>query len=226
MYRAALIIPVFNEEKQIYNTLKHIDMKKYHVICVDDGSSDSSSLEIRKTKARLIKHPINLGQGASLQTGIEYALQNPDIQYFVTFDADGQHRVEDVEKMLDKIKAGKFDIILGSRFLGDTVNMPILKKIILKYAVKFANFTSGVNLTDTHNGLRVFTREVAEKLDLQMADYSHASEIIEKIGALKLKYTEVPVTIEYTEYSKSKGQSMINAVNIGFDILLDKVMGR
>lgn len=226
MNRIALVIPVFNEGRQIYKTLQQVDMKKYYVVCVNDGSNDDSSLEIRKTTAHLVEHPMNLGQGAALQTGIEYALLNKHIKYIVTFDADGQHGLDDVANMIDVIEKEKLDVVLGSRFLGNTVNMPKLKKIILKTAVKFANLTSGIKLTDTHNGLRVFTRATAERLNLQASDYSHASEIIEKVRTLNLKYTEVPITITYTEYSKSKGQSMINAINIGFDILLDKVMGR
>lgn len=221
-----LVIPVFNEASVIGGVLIEA-LKKYpNIVCVNDGSSDDSSLEIRKTTAHLVEHPINLGQGAALQTGIEYALLNKNIKYIVTFDADGQHGLDDVATMLDVIEKGKLDIVLGSRFLGNTVNMPKLKKIVLKAAIKFANLTSGVKLTDTHNGLRVFTRATAKRLNLQASDYSHASEIIEKIGTLNLKYAEVPITVTYTEYSKSKGQSMINAVNIGFDILLDKVMGR
>jgi glycosyltransferase involved in cell wall biosynthesis len=218
----AIIIPVYNEEpvikKVILQVLAHFD----HVVCVDDGSKDASVNEIAQTKAYLIEHPINMGQGAALQTGVEFARQLGKVKYFVTFDADGQHRIEDVEAMIKEIQTGDFDIILGSRFLGKTIGMSKSKMIILKLAIKFTNLTSGLRLTDTHNGLRVFTRKVAEDLQITLPDMAHASELLEIIAEKKYSYKEIPVTIEYTDYSRSKGQSIINAVNIGIDMLLRK----
>lgn len=172
----------------------------------------------------LVRHPINLGQGAGLQTGIDVALLDPAIDYIVTFDADGQHRIEDVESMLAYARENCVQVVMGSRFLGRAINMPAMKRLILKMAVQFSNITSGVVLTDTHNGLRVIHRSAAERLKLELPDFSHASEIIERIGQLGLSYAEVPVTIVYSEYSRSKGQSMINAINIAFDALLRKVI--
>lgn len=219
-----IIIPAFNEGKAIVDTINGIPNGYPKIICVDDGSSDDTAAQISKTRAILVRHPINLGQGAALQTGIEYALLDSNVKYFVTFDADGQHRIEDVKKMLEHIKKNKLDIVLGSRFLGSAENISTKKKAMLKLAVKFSNLTTGVELTDTHNGLRVFNRFTAENLQLKMPDFSHASEIIERIGEKRLKHEEVPVTIVYTDYSRAKGQSMINAVNISFDTLMNKVI--
>lgn len=218
----AIIIPVYNEGRVIKKVLQEVLKHYKHVVCVNDGSRDNSSEEVCKTKAYLVEHPINMGQGAALQTGIEFARQLP-VKYFVTFDADGQHRLDDVKNMLSVITKGKYDIILGSRFLGTTLNMDTKKRIILKLAVKFSNATSGLKLTDTHNGLRVFNRKVAEEMQITLPDMAHASEILEIIANKKYRYKEVPVTIEYTDYSKSKGQSAINAINIGFDTLLRKI---
>lgn len=218
----AIIIPVYNEAKVIRSVLNLVLKDFKYVICVNDGSKDDSILEISKTDAFLINHPINMGQGAALQTGIEFARQL-SVDYFVTFDADGQHRLQDIMTMLEEIKASSYDIILGSRFLGETIGMKTSKRIILKLAIQFSNLTSGLKLTDTHNGLRVFNRKVAEGMQITLPDMAHASEILEIIAEKKYKYKEVPVTIEYTEYSKNKGQSMINAVNIGFDTLLRKI---
>lgn len=222
----AIIIPAYNEGAAIYDTIMQIPQKFTHVVCVDDGSTDDTASQIARTRAHLVKHPINLGQGAALQTGIEYALLNPAVKYFVTFDADGQHRIEDVEKMLEHIKTRKLDIVLGSRFLGSAENISTKKKILLQLAVKFSNFSTGVRLTDTHNGLRVFNRYTAENLNLKMPDFSHASEIIERIAEKKFKHEEVPVTIVYTDYSRAKGQSMINAVNISFDVIMNRIIKR
>lgn len=218
-----IIIPVYNEAQVIQGVVTEVLKEYTHVVCVNDGSRDRSAEEIQKTNAQLVNHPINMGQGAALQTGIEYALQDSEAQYFVTFDADGQHRLEDVKSMIKVIQKEKVDIVLGSRFLGKTENIPIIKKMILKLAIRFSNKTSGLKLTDAHNGLRVFNRYVAENLQITMNDMAHASEIIERIAEKNFTYKEVPVTITYTPYSLSKGQSVFNAVNLGFDILIRKL---
>lgn len=218
-----IIIPVYNEAKVVGEVIQKVRKHFQHVVCVDDGSRDNSSDEIKKAGGVLVRHPINLGQGASLQTGIEFALHDPEAQYFVTFDADGQHQLSDVQTMLKTIKTEKLDIILGSRFLGAVENISRVKAFILKAAIMFTNRTSKVQLTDAHNGLRVFNRHVAERLNITMPDMAHASEIVERIAQEKFSYKEIPVTIVYTDYSRSKGQSMLNAINIGFDILLNKI---
>lgn len=218
----AIIIPVYNEGQVIRGVIQSVLKKYEYVICVNDGSGDNSLQEIRATKAHWIDHPINMGQGAALQTGIEYARQLP-VRYFCTFDADGQHCLEDVDSMVEEIKETKCDIVLGSRFRGKTVNMPRLKSVILKFAIWFTNATTGLKLTDTHNGLRVFNRKVAEEMQITLPDMAHASEILEIVAAKEYSYREIPVTIEYTDYSKGKGQSMINAINIGFDTLLRRM---
>jgi polyprenyl-phospho-N-acetylgalactosaminyl synthase len=218
-----VIIPVYNEAPVIKSVIDEVLKKFQNVVSVDDGSNDGSVNEIIKTKALLVRHPINLGQGAALQTGIDSALRDNQAEYFVTFDADGQHQINDVERMLGILKQEKLDIVLGSRFLGQAQNMSVIKKIVLKAAVKFTNATSGLKLTDAHNGIRVFNRKVAEKLKIESPDMAHASEIIEKISQYNFKYKEVPVTITYSEYSRSKGQSIFNAVNIGLDVLFDKI---
>jgi glycosyltransferase involved in cell wall biosynthesis len=217
----AIIVPVYNEGSVIRQTIEDIG-SSYLIVCVNDGSKDNTSEEIMKTDAILVEHPINMGQGAALQTGIEYALQFPEIEYIVTYDADGQHSMHDVKAMMEVIKNKNVDIVVGSRFLGEAVNITVLKKIILKLAIRFTNVFSGVNLTDTHNGLRVFNRRFAESVDIQMPGMAHASEIIDKMGRGKWRYVEVPVTIHYSDYSKSKGQSMLNSVNILMDVMLSR----
>lgn len=217
-----LIIPVYNEDKVIKDVIRSASKYFSKIVCIDDGSRDKSAEEISKTKAILVSHPINLGQGAALQTGIEFARELPGIKYFVTFDADGQHRTKDAIKMVDELRKGKVDIILGSRTLGRADNMRPSKALILKLAVKFSNITSGVILTDTHNGLRAFNRRVADTIQITMPDMSHASEILDIINKQKYRYKEVPVIINYSDYSMSKGQTLINAVNIGFDVILRK----
>lgn len=218
-----IIIPVYNEAKVVKGVVDGALKEFPFVVCIDDGSSDDSYDEIKQTGAHCVRHPINMGQGAALQTGIDYALQFPGIKYFVTFDSDGQHSLSDVKQMLKVIKEEKLDIVLGSRFMGKVENISLVKKFILKLAIKFSNKTSGLKLTDTHNGLRVFNRHVAENLKITMNDFAHASEIIERIAEEEFSYKEVPVTIRYTDYSRTKGQSVANAVNIGLDVMLRKL---
>lgn len=218
------VIPAYNEGRAIADVIRGIP-DSYGVICIDDGSRDDTAEQIATTRAILVKHPINMGQGAALQTGFEYALQIPSMRYVVTFDADGQHRIEDVETMLETMASSGVDVVMGSRFLGQAINMPRSKRAVLKLAILFSNFSTGVKLTDTHNGLRVLNRHALESMRLTMPDFAHASEIVDRIGRERLNYTEAPVTIVYSEYSKAKGQSLINAVNIAFDVILSKVVG-
>lgn len=223
MRDVAIIIPVYNEAKVIKDVIENVSKHFSNIICVDDGSSDTSAKIVSNAKATLIKHPFNLGQGAALQTGLEFAMRDKNIKYFATFDADGQHVIEDVMTMLDIIKSKKLDAVLGSRFLGSADNIKRSKKIMLRTAVKVSNLTYGTKLTDAHNGLRVFNRSFGKALNIKVSDMGHASEIIQKLGKGNFKYAEAPVTIKYSDYSIAKGQSIINAINLGFDMVLRKV---
>ncbi|SEB44739.1 Glycosyltransferase involved in cell wall bisynthesis [Nocardioides exalbidus] len=223
MNDVAFVVPVYNEASVIADVIADIRTVTPHVVCVNDGSRDGSAQVIVKAGGYLVDHPINMGQGAALQTGIEFARALPQIQRFVTFDADGQHLVSDAVRMLELLESGELDIVLGSRFLGETVGASGAKKALLKAAVKFSNVTSGIRLTDAHNGLRAFNRHVAETMEITAPDMTHASEIIELIAANSYRYQEVPVTIHYTDYSTSKGQASVNAINIAVDTLLRRV---
>lgn len=220
----AFVIPVFNEAPVVRAVVSSVRARYEHVVCVNDASTDESAAEIAATGAYLIDHPVNMGQGAALQTGIEFTRRLPGVRFVVTFDADGQHRLEDVARMLDVIEEERVDLVLGSRFLeDDPVAMPRTKRWLLKSALAFSNAVSGLKLTDTHNGLRVLSRRVADEIQITVPDMAHASEILDIIATNRYTYVEVPVRVTYTDYSRSKGQPMINAVNIAFDVLLRKV---
>jgi len=181
---------------------------------VDDGSSDRSAAAAREAGAVVVQHPVNMGQGAALQTGIEYAVRDPEMRYVVTFDADGQHQVSDAVEMVDKLRAGDADVVFGSRFLDARTKPSAAKRALLRAAVVYTNMTTKMKLTDAHNGLRAMNRSVAERLDIRQNRMAHASEIVEQIGSAGFRYAEHPVHIIYTDYSRSKGQSMLNSVNI------------
>lgn len=221
-----IIVPVYNEAKVISGVIDNLAKHFSNIVCVNDGSKDSSAKIIAARKdVILVSHFTNLGQGAAIQTGLEFALQDKNAKYFVTFDSDGQHQIEDVMTMLNYIRGHKdVDIILGSRFLGTAQDISKSKKLLLKAATRFTNSSTGLNLTDAHNGLRVLSRKAAETIKITMPDMAHASEIIEQIASSKLNYKELPMTVTYTEYSKAKGQSAVNAINIAFDMMIQKVV--
>jgi len=218
-----ITIPMYNDEKMILNVIKSLNNEGYkNIVVVDDGSRDNGYDVVKKnTDVIVTKHIINRGQGAALQTGMEIAIDK-GAKYIVHFDSDGQHDVKDIDHMLDTLIEGKYDIILGSRFLQKN-DIPLKKRIVLKLGILFTYLLSQIWLTDVHNGLRVMTAETAKKLNLQHDRMEHASEILDKIKVLDLKYKEVPVTIHYTDYSQAKGQSISNSINIAMKLISSKL---
>nr|WP_085916328.1 glycosyltransferase family 2 protein [Pseudonocardia autotrophica] len=212
-----VVVPVYNEETVIADVVTEIRTRFPNVVCVDDGSRDASAERIASTRAHLVRHPINLGQGASLQTGIDYALRQ-GAKRIVTFDADGQHDIDDAERMAAIVRDGQADVVLGSRFLASTEPIPLLKRIVLRTVATLSPASRKLKLTDAHNGLRVLSRPVVEELRISMNGMAHASEIVAALAASSWRIREEPVTIRYTEYSRSKGQSLFNGVNILFDL--------
>ena len=216
---ACLVVPVYNEGPVVADVLREALTVFPTIVAVDDGSTDDSAAQVATTGALLVRHPVNLGQGAALQTGIETALLLPHVRYFVTFDSDGQHDTADADAMVARLRADEADVVLGSRFLDGRTRPGLLKRIVLRGAVWLTNAQSGVKLTDAHNGLRALNRTAAGQLHLRQNGMAHASEIIEQLGRSRLRWAEHPVHIRYTEYSMAKGQSVLNAVNILTDLI-------
>ena len=206
-------------EKVIHEVQKHFEL----LICVNDGSTDDSAEKIKGTGAMLVNHPINLGAGAATQTGVDFALQDPRVKHFITIDADGQHDVLDAVRMLKHLKKHDLDIVFGSRFKGTVENISPLKQMFLKLAALFSSRTTGIHLTDPHIGLRVFNRNFADKLKLTLSDFTHASEVIHRVGEHGFAYDELPATVTYSSYSKAKGQPMLNAINITIDLFFHRI---
>ena len=216
-----LIVPCYNEGTVIFDVLTHARETFPNIVAVNDGSRDDSAAQIRAAGAHLVNHPVNLGQGAAIQTGVEYARSQPGARYFVTFDADGQHQVKDVVRMVERLRAEPVDIIVGTRFAGqDNSQVPWIKRVVLKTVVLLSPRTKKLGLSDAHNGLRAFNKKVADEMNIRMNGMSHASEIVTMIDNNGWRVDEEPVDILYTEYSMSKGQSLINGVNILADGLV------
>ncbi|WP_240793017.1 glycosyltransferase family 2 protein [Arthrobacter crystallopoietes] len=218
MSRCWVVVPMYNEATVVGSVVSGLLEEFPYVVCVDDGSSDGSAAIARSAGAVVVEHPVNLGQGAALQTGIEFALQDPQLDAIVTFDADGQHRVEDAAAMLARIRSGEAEVVLGSRFLEGTADVSGLKRLVLRTAAMQSRFSTGLRLTDAHNGLRAISAPIAAKIQLTQNRMAHASELIQQLADLKPVLVEHPVKIVYTEYSKAKGQSLLNGVNILADL--------
>ena len=214
-----LVVPLYNEAPVVRETICAARAVFPHVVVVDDGSTDDSAAEAAATGAVVVRHPINLGQGAALQTGITYVLEHTDARYLVTFDADGQHSPADAAAMVARAETEGLAIVLGSRFLEGTADVGWLKRLVLRTAAAVSSRTSGMHLTDAHNGLRLIRRDAAQQLDLTQNRMAHASQIIRQLGATGLPWREQGVHIVYTDYSRSKGRSLWNSVNILVDLM-------
>lgn len=221
-----VVVPMYNEAAVIGDVVTSLLTTFPRVVCVDDGSGDSCAVIARAAGATVVRHSQNLGQGAALQTGIEHAVGQPGVSWVVTFDADGQHRVSDAVAMVERAREERIQVVLGSRFLTGTTDVPRLRRTLLKGAVAFTRVTSRLPLTDTHNGLRVLSRSAATRIRITLDGMAHASQLIEQVAELDLTWTEHPVTIDYTDYSRSRGQSSVNAVNILFEVLGRRLWSR
>lgn len=221
LYKTAIVIPLYNEERVIKDILTELKQMYPHfaIIVVNDASTDNSAKEACVKGVFTLKHTINLGQGAALQTGIEYA-KDLGCTYVVTMDSDGQHNPHDIKPFIEELEKGEYDIILGSRFLGTTENMPKRKKYLLKASRFFTWITTGIWLTDSHNGFRAINIKNFPNFEITQNRMAHASEIISIVENLKMRYKEMPCHIRYTDYTLQKGQSMWNSINIILDYFI------
>lgn len=217
-----VVVAALNEASRIGTTISSLVTFGWRVVVVDDGSSDSTLAVARRAGAVVLRHLINRGQGASLQTGIEFAVSQ-GAKYIVTFDADGQHCARDVPEMVDCLVSGKADIVLGSRFLGAVVDIPWHRYWMLKLATLFTRLTTRLEITDTHNGLRAMTASTAKQLRLCEDRMAHASEILHVIANSGLRYVEHPVTIQYHRSTLAKGQRTADAWGVFTRLVISRL---
>jgi polyprenyl-phospho-N-acetylgalactosaminyl synthase len=209
-----VVIAAMNEEPVIGAVVAEVKRGGWSVVLVDDGSRDETAARARAAGAVVLRHSINLGQGAALQTGIDYAIRHGALNV-VTFDADGQHAAEDIPHLVAALDEA--DIALGSRFLGNVEGASARRMALLRGAVMMSNRLSGLKLTDAHCGFRAFRASAAPRLRMTQDRMAHASELLRKIKTSGVRVVEVPVTIRYTEHSMRKGQHGFQAVRILFD---------
>lgn len=221
-----VVVRMLNEEQTVGLVVAELREQFPLVVCVDDGSTDNSAVVAERAGATVVRHPFNLGGGAALQTGFEYVLTLPTVNFVVTFDADGQHVVGDALRLLQISRDSGVDVVLGSRFLaGGSSNVPPLRKLVLRGGTAFTRLTTGVHLTDAHNGLRVLNRRAVGSMRLTLNSMAYASQLVSRITTHNLTYIEAPVTILYTHYSRGRGQSNVNAINIVFDLGVERLRG-
>jgi len=216
------VIAAYNEGNVLADVIAEVQRTGHQIVVVVDGSTDATAAIAAQAGAIVLSHPFNLGQGAALQTGIEFALLR-GAAFVVTFDADGQHRAADIVSLLDALTKYNVDFALGSRFLGTAVNLPRSRRLLLRVATWFTRATTGLRVTDSHNGLRAMTRRGASSIRLRQNRMAHASEILHQIARNGLSYVEVPVTIRYSGYSLAKGQKLTEFVTILVDLFAHRL---
>jgi len=216
-----IIIPAYNESESLPSVIKNIfslNLPDTDILVVDDGSSDQTFDLAKNLGVKVLRHCINRGQGASLKTGIDFCLKN-NYDKVVFFDADGQMDHQEIPLLLEKLNSD-CQVVLGSRRLGKVINMPIARRFVKYLALIFTHLTTGLKLTDTHNGFQAWHSDALKKIELYQDGYAHASQLLQQIAKHRLRYCEFPVTIKYTDYSKRRGQSLWSALKILWDLLI------
>lgn len=217
-----VIIPAYNEASVIGGVLENIPKslalhgEKYHVvpIVVDDGSTDDTAdIASSHDNVVLIKHIVNSGAGAATRTGLSYVRSTKDFQYVATMDADGQHAPEDLIKTIERLQDNRHDIVIGSRLI-NSMGMPWHKVIGNKGLNVITYILLGVATTDSQSGLKALNRRAIDSLTYQENGYAFCSEMLWRANKAGLTITEEPIEAIYTEYSKGKGQSNWNAIQI------------
>lgn len=219
---AVVVIPAFNEAAKIGSVVEEVRARGYPVVVVDDGSRDGTAAAAGAAGATVLRHVINRGYGAALTTGSRWAVES-GAAVIVHFDADGQHDPDDIEPIVAPIREGTADVTIGSRFLDPETRIPAVRKVLIKAAVVFTRLVSRVRLTDAHNGFRAFSNAAMAGLDCREDGMSYASEVVERVARRGLRLREVPVSIQYSDYSLAKGEGNLAKVRVGLRFLWSKL---
>lgn len=214
------VIPAYNEAEHISEVIRRVRPFVDEIVVIDDHSKDNTSILAHQAGATVLRHPINRGQGAALQTGNDYALlSGADI--IIHFDADNQFQAEEIPELVQPIEAGQAEAVLGSRFMGKESNLPTLKrKVIMPLARLINRVFFNIKLTDPQSGFRVLSRQAAEKIRIKNDGMAHCSEILHQLFSKNIKVVEVPITVVYHEF----GQKFSGGVRIIKDMAIKKII--
>ena len=196
-------IPAFNEEKNIAAIVIKLKKKYDHVLVCDDGSSDMTHDIASSLGAIVVKHPTNLGYGAAIKTIFNEA-RKIDGDILITFDADGQHKISEIDSVLKPISENKADIVIGSRFLGKTKEIPKYRKIGIKMITGLTNTLTGSEITDAQSGFRAYSKKVLNEISPTESGMGISTEILIKSSKKQMRISEVPITISYENNTPSQ----------------------
>jgi glycosyltransferase involved in cell wall biosynthesis len=213
MKKIFIIMAAYNEARRIRSVIQRTKKAGYkNIIVVDDGSTDSTYEQAKKEKIMVLKHIINVGKGAAVKTGCDYALkQGADI--LVLMDSDGQHKPEDIQRFIKALNGN--DLVLGYRKL-DRKMPPIMK--LGNWGINLiSRILFGLNIKDTQSGFRAMTKTTYQKIRWDSTDYSMESEMIANAGKKRLRIAQIPIHTVY--YDTFKGTTMFDGLKIGYNLL-------
>lgn len=216
------VIPAFNEEDRVADVVRRCLSRVDAVVVVDDGSRDATGVRARAAGARVVRHVMNRGLGAALTTGL-YAALSMGASVVVTLDADGQHRPEEMGRLVEALARDGNEAALGSRMLTREGNMPLLRRVYQRVGNALTFVLFGASVTDSQCGFRAFSRSALERMHLQTDRMEVSSEIVSELHRRGIRFVEVPVTAVYTPYSLSKGQSFRTGVRTAFKMVLHRL---
>lgn len=202
------VIPAYNEEQHIKDVINKTKKYVNKIIVIDDGSTDKTYEKSKKADL-VLKHIINMGKGLALKTGIEAAI-NRKADLIVTLDADGQHKPEDIPRLVKILKEDNLDIVVGGREFDE--NMPLVMKVGNMIIQKIFRVLFKVNIKDTQSGLRLFKAEIYPKIKWSASSYAVETEMLVKVGRYKLSYKEIPIETLYQD--KYKGTTIFDGIKI------------
>ena len=226
--KICVIIPVYNEDEVILDTLKTVPKKASNlpvdIVVVNDGSTDNTEAVVETSKkVHLINHILNFGAGAATRTGLHYA-EHCGYKYAITMDADGQHHPKDVKRVMEAVINNEADFVIGSRLLSPE-GMPWYRKIG-NTGLSFVTFLLfGVNVKDSQSGLKGLNRTALEKIDYHSNRFAFCSEMLWRANREGLTIREIPISAVYTEYSLAKGQSNWGALDIIKQLVKRRFLG-
>ncbi len=210
-------IPAFNEEKNIEKIIKKLNQITDSIIVCDDGSFDSTYENAERLGAIMIKHEKNLGYGAAIHSIFKKSVEiGSDV--LVTFDADGQHRIEDISDVLKPIKNNDADIVIGSRFLGNNSNVPNYRKFGIKVITQVTNSSIKTKLTDSQSGFRAYNKKVLLEINPSEIGMGISTEILIKASSKNLRIIEVPIKILYEGKTSTH-----NPISHGTSVLISTI---